>query len=134
WKDIELLQKAGHEIGSHTMSHMNVAQASETEIREDMQASLEVLTKYTGDVKHFAFPYGRVFHFSEIGRKACFDAGFVSCASAERGCHIQGNEKTDIENVCIRRDHVIIDWPYLHIEYFLVENSKRAELKNNLFP
>lgn len=133
WKDVDEMLQHGHEVGSHTMHHSNVALMSVNEIVDDMRACREILISKCGEAKHFAFPFGRFFHFSEAGRKACFDAGYESCASAERGCHIPapGLKKEDL---CIRRDHVILDWDYKHIEYFLINNAKNVNPSNNLFP
>ena len=133
WKDVEDLKKNGHEIGSHTMHHSNVAQMQVNELAEDMHECREILISKCGEAKHFAFPFGRFFHFSEAGKKACFEAGYESCASAERGCHVPvaGLKKEDL---CIRRDHIILDWDYRHIEYFLINNAKHVSPSNNLFP
>ena len=80
----------------HTMDHINIAKTATEDIVEDCRKSIDILKSRCGDVKHFAFPYGRFFHFSEIGRKAVFASGFASCASAERGCHV--NPDRDISN------------------------------------
>lgn len=85
WKDVERLQKAGHEIGSHTMAHTNVAAMTTAEFTEDCGRMRQVLMQRCGEAKHFAFPYGRFFHFNEAARKVVFDGGFISCATAERG-------------------------------------------------
>ncbi len=134
WKDVETLQNAGHEIGSHTMNHIDIAKSTHTEIDEDMRQTFEILKIKCGGVAHFAFPYGRFFNFNEIGRKAVFDAGFTSCATAERGCHIKQDTVLLPEKFCIRRDHVVLDWNMNHILYFIANNSKKANVSTNLFP
>lgn len=133
WDDLEDLLNTGHEVGSHTMQHDNIARLTPAEIREDMNRSYEMLTSRLGSVKHFAFPYGRFSHFNDAARRACFEAGFVSCASAERGCHVNGFT-LDRDQLCIRRDHIIADWNYRHIEYFLIAAAVKASPANNLFP
>ena len=134
WKDVDHLLKMGHEIGSHTMGHVNIAETPKDIIIDDCNKSYETLNSRCGSVKHFAFPYGRFFHFNEIGRKAVFDSGFVSCASAERGCHLNPDKFISNEELCILRDHVILDWNINHILYFLARNSRNASPKNNYFP
>ncbi len=133
WKDIETMQKMGHEIGSHTFNHINVAQTARDIFVEDCQNTLAILNRQCGDTKHFAFPYGRFIHFNEMGRKAVFEAGFQSCASAERGCHINHHQALNIDELCIRRDHLILDWDIDHILYFLIKSSQKACSSNNLF-
>lgn len=135
WDDIEKLQKNGHEIGSHTMRHINMAETNKTDLLKEIADSKNILEEKCGKILHFAYPYGRHFHFSSAGRKIVFDQGFKSCASAERGCHIteQGGIK-DPAQLLIRRDHVILDWPVDHILYFLARNSMNASPLHNSFP
>lgn len=134
WNDIEKLQQWGHEIGSHTMNHINVANTTEEDFQRDCYNTFEILSQKCGDIKHFAFPYGRFFHFNDSAREIVFKSGFISCASAERGCHINNLGTIDQEELCIRRDHVILDWKLDHVFYFLINNSKNANFHNNLFP
>jgi peptidoglycan/xylan/chitin deacetylase (PgdA/CDA1 family) len=134
WDEVGLLQKNGHEIGSHTMMHMNIAKASVQEINDDLGQTFRILTELCGGAQHFAFPYGRFFHFSSMGRTAVFDAGFTTCATAERGCHINHPAPLINTDLCIRRDHVVPAWDLNHILYFLVNSAKNANVNNNLFP
>ncbi len=134
WNDIGVLQKTGHEIGSHTMDHIMISENTLEVITKDMELSYQTLKEKCGDVKHFAFPYGRFFHFNEIARKACFDAGFMSCATAERGCHINHDKELKPHELCVLRDHIMLDWDINHIMYFLGRNSRNVTPQNNLFP
>ncbi len=134
WKEVAQLQKLGHEVGSHTMRHMNVAAATEQEVREDMEQTFSILTERCGEVKHFAYPYGRFFHFTPFGRRAVFEAGFKSCASAERGCHVNPASPIANTELCIRRDYTVVGNNIDHILYFLINNAKHADPANNLFP
>lgn len=134
WNDVEALQNMGHEIGSHTMQHMNVSEATDTQIVEDMQMTYDILQNQCGNVQHFAFPYGRFRHFNATGKKACFAAGFRSCATAERGCHINHDRDLQHNELCILRDHVVLDWKIDHILYFLTRNARNADSSSNLFP
>ena len=134
WEDVALLQKQGHEIGSHTMEHTNVANFDKNAFEEDCFHSFEILNKHCGSVKHFSFPYGRFYHFNEIAAQSVFNAGYYSCATAERGCHINPEKPLNHTQLCIRRDHVIVDWNPNHIFYFLSRNVVKANSDNNLFP
>ena len=134
WDEVARLQQWGHEIGNHTMLHMNMAKAAPEEIANDLYLSKRLLNEKCGDIKHFAFPYGRFMHFREVGRKAVFDAGFTTCATAERGCHINASAPIAPEALCIRRDHTVLGWDMNHIMYFLVNNAKKATVNNNFYP
>src|ERR1035437_1100222 len=134
WQNVEQLQKMGHEIGSHTMAHINVAKTSKEYFIEDCNKTFEIIKSRCGEAKHFAFPYGRFFDFNEFGRKTVFECGFISCASAERGCHINPDKNLLNEELCILRDHVILDWNINHVFHYLAHNSRNAITQNNLFP
>lgn len=134
WKDISLLLKMGHEIGSHTIDHINIAETPFEKTIEDCRKSFMILEKECGEAKHFAFPYGRFSFFNEEGRKAVFSSGYSSCASAERGCHINPLSDLSVDELCIRRDHILLDWDLRHILFFIAKNSRNADVKNNYFP
>lgn len=134
WTDIEKLQRLGHEIGSHTMDHIDVAKAEKTFFVDDCNQTYNILQRRCGEAKHFAYPFGLFSNFHEEARKTVFDAGFISCASAQRGCHINPDTPILREELCIRRDHIILDWKLSHIIHFLVRNVNNASSLNNLFP
>ncbi len=68
-----------------------------------------------------------------MGREIVFNSGFTSCATAERGCHINHDRLLLNHELYIRRDHVILDWSIDHIFSLLANNSKKATIYNNLF-
>jgi peptidoglycan/xylan/chitin deacetylase (PgdA/CDA1 family) len=124
WDDVEQLLKDGHEIGSHTLNHRVLSRISEGQVQEEVAGSYEVLTRRLGNVKHFAWPEGRFIHFSPTAARIVYEAGFDSCASAERGCHI---EPPTSPIFCVRRDYISAQWPLGHGFYFLARNSLAAE-------
>ncbi len=133
WDDIDQLLLSGHEVGSHTMSHPNLAQVSTQQLKAEIGHSFEVLKKRLGNVSHFAWPYGRFHHFSSDAATAVFDAGFSSCASAERGCHSQpftGN----LKHLCLRRENVELDGSVEHHLFFIARSSQRSNANSNLWP
>ena len=133
WNEIEELKKNGHEIGGHTLNHAKLSEVEFPQAEDEIRQSYEIILKELGDVTHFAWPYGRFFHFNETLKNIVFEAGYKSCASAERGCHIN-SVPLDFRQLCIRRDHLVLDWPIRHVKYFLARNSKKLISSNNLFP
>ncbi|GHB31307.1 hypothetical protein GCM10008106_10030 [Mongoliitalea lutea] len=134
WKDVEFLLKQGHEIGSHTMNHINIAEEPIERVREELLESKEMITKKIGEVMHFAYPYGRFFHFNEQARKLCFELGYQTVASAERGSHVNGPREITLQELCIRRDQVIFGWDMHEINFFLVQSARKACFDNSFFP
>ncbi|MFB6258217.1 MAG: polysaccharide deacetylase family protein [Flavobacteriales bacterium] len=135
-EDVKGLLENGHEIGSHSFSHPNMAGLSLEEGQRELRKGKEELEAAFGPVRHFAWPYGRFFHFRAELAEASFEAGYRSCASAERGAHLPAANGSKPEELCIRRDHVILDWPLDHTLFFLARNGIRvAEGKAaNTFP
>jgi len=134
WDEVGRLQAMGHEIGGHTMMHMNIAEHSADEVNSDLQTTYDILKKHAGHTPHFAFPYGRFFHFSAAGRKAVFDSGFETCATAERGCHVANGTPIKNTDLCIRRDQVVLGWELSHIMYFIINSANKATAADNFFP
>ena len=134
WKDIELLQKLGQEVGGHGFGHHNIALQTEDVLGEDLYQAYMIFKAKCGGVKHFAYPFGRFAHFSEIARKLVFATGYKSCASAERGCHINPDVVLRNEELCILRDHVFLDGNINHVLHFMINNTKNANIANNFFP
>ena len=123
WAEVEELQKAGHEIGSHSWGHHNLSALSEQGLKEDLTQSRDILSSYCGPIAHFAYPYGRWHHFHRRGMNLVHSIGHQSCATAERGCHLH---KTDLSQNMLLRDHIITGWPLKHIDHFLSQNVRKA--------
>lgn len=134
WNDLDQLLKNGHEIGSHTMGHINIAETNIKIVEDNINESYEILNKHMGKVLHFAYPYGRFSHFNKQAFDLVFKAGFTSCASAVRGCHVNADRMLNANELLIRRDQVICDWNIDHILYFMLNNSQKASNQTNLYP
>ncbi len=133
WDEVAELRAMGHEVGSHSWEHFNLAQRDPVAMRDDVARSHETLVARLGACPHFAYPYGRFGDLTDAGFRAVFKAGHRSCASAERGCHV-ADVPMPHDQLLIRRDHVILDWPLDHVRYFLAKNALSADPANNRFP
>lgn len=131
WDDIEFLLKSGHEIGSHTMSHIDISKCSLDLVESELSESFHLINSKCGTAKHFAYPFGNYSFFSKAAMELVYSVGYKSCASAERGCYFEQEKKVDRSDLLIRRDHIVCDWELDHILYFLISNSKsNKDLKN----
>jgi peptidoglycan/xylan/chitin deacetylase (PgdA/CDA1 family) len=124
----------GQEIGSHTMSHMRVSAHEQNKVHQDLDLSRQLLLKNCGQAEHFAWPYGLFSDFNSAGVKSVFELGYQSCSSAERGAHISTGVPVKKEELCIRRDHIVLDWKPSHIQYFLRKSAAQSSAQHNLFP
>ncbi len=133
WGELETLQARGHEVGSHTMNHLNLAEVSARQMEDEILGARAELLKRLGTCEHFAWPYGRFHHFSPAAASVTYAAGHSSCASAERGAHTQVVEGSDA-NLCIRRDHVMPNWPLQHSLYLISRSSAVSDLSVGAWP
>jgi peptidoglycan/xylan/chitin deacetylase (PgdA/CDA1 family) len=129
WDDLERLRADGHEVGSHTTTHADLARVSPARWRDEIAGSADLLRARLGEVAHFAWPYGRWRHVRHAAVVEVFAAGYASCASAERGCHVTA--PAGPHALCLRRDHVMPEWPVSHVRYFLARSSRHAGAGTN---
>jgi peptidoglycan/xylan/chitin deacetylase (PgdA/CDA1 family) len=115
WTDVEQLLSTGHEVGSHTLAHRNLASLSPAQQEEAINDAADMLDRRIGGAAHFAWPLGRWFHMDAHARDTALQR-HESCASAERGSHPSGVGPSP--NFCPRRDHVMTSWPLRHLQYF----------------
>ena len=61
-EDLEALLRDGHELGSHTFSHISCRSVSTSSFREEVAKGRRAVEELTGrsDVGNFAFPFGEV--------------------------------------------------------------------------
>lgn len=121
WDEVEALRARGHEIGSHTRTHPQMSELDRSQLDEEAAGSREELERRLGSVEHFSWPFGLFEHFGAAPAAAVHGAGYASCASAVRGSHAAGERWP-----CIRRDHVVADWPLAHVRYLLARSAERA--------
>ena len=115
WDDVRELRAQGHEIGSHTVSHPNLAALSPLRLDEELRESRAELARRLGEPPvHFGAPYGNRGRFSPAVSAAARVAGYASCASAERGVNATGADL-----FALRRDHLLPSWPRDDVRYFL---------------
>ena len=129
WNDIVKLKSKGHEIGGHTLSHKNLSKISGPNLVNEIKSCYEILNRKIGNVKHFAWPYGTFHHFSDEAKEIVFLSGFYSCASAIRGAYFKNFDGV-YSDLCIRRDHVNLDWSLRKINFFLLMNFFRKNKSN----
>jgi len=74
---------AGHEIGSHTLSHPHLTGLAAPAAREEIRASKQQLEDRFGRaIKHFCYPYG---DWNESVRGLVKEAGYETACTTESG-------------------------------------------------
>jgi peptidoglycan/xylan/chitin deacetylase (PgdA/CDA1 family) len=93
WDHIRGLHAAGFELGAHTISHVNLAASDrQTALREVAGSKAQLEAETNTAVRHFAYPFGGVNHFSAQCWQIVKDAGFSSCLSAYGGTVRHGDD------------------------------------------
>lgn len=132
WDDLVQLLDWGHEVGSHTVTHPNMATITLDQAEYELATSRDAIAAKLGVVKHFAWPLGKFAHFSPEVAHAVQRVGYESCASAERGSHRAHCEKA--VSFCVRRDLVEVEWPLRHCEYFLMKSRRSSLFPSQTWP
>lgn len=84
--DLRALAQAGMEVGSHTLSHPNLAVLKNGELEDEIAASKVHLEALTGaPVSGFAYPFGKRRHFSAAAVEAVRRAGYRYALTTEAG-------------------------------------------------
>lgn len=128
WDELEALRDRGHEIGSHTMTHPEIATLGDDAIAEELGRSREVIAGRLGVCEHFAWPFGLFRHVTASTRRIAVDAGYASVASAERGSHEAG-APIGADELCLRRDNVEGGWPLGHCLYLLARSAEAGRVR-----
>lgn len=115
WDDARELVRRGHEIGSHTRSHPDLASLADGALSVELAGSRAILEEQLGvPVAHLSAPYGDPARFSDRVSAAARRAGYASCATAQRGRNTDGGDV-----FALRRDHLVAAWPVSHARTFL---------------
>jgi peptidoglycan/xylan/chitin deacetylase (PgdA/CDA1 family) len=86
WEQIRSLAERGFEIGSHTMSHVNLAQCPLEQARREIRESRSILEKVLDRaVRSFAYPFGGPNDITPAVLREIHTAGYDVIASAYGG-------------------------------------------------
>lgn len=121
WAELEELKSRGHEIGSHSLHHRNMAQLAQDELLDDLGRAKQLLADRLDDGRHFAWPFGAFAHATSGVVAAAYEVGHTSVASAERGSALLSTSNGPV----VRRDHIDPSWPLSHAFAFLAMSSRR---------
>ena len=81
---------AGHEIGSHTLTHPRLTEIAESEAKEEITASKKKLEDLFGvAVRHFCYPYGK---WSRRVRDLVEGAGYMTAVTLDFGVNAESRD------------------------------------------
>jgi peptidoglycan/xylan/chitin deacetylase (PgdA/CDA1 family) len=86
---------AGHEIGSHSMTHPNLCEIPPAQAREEITASKKKLEDTFGvPVEHFCYPYGG---WNESVRDLVAEAGYLTACTTDRGINTPATPRLELK-------------------------------------
>ena len=92
---------AGHEIGSHTITHPVLTQLDRAQAAREIGESRSQLQELTGQpVKHFCYPYGD--HDNQTVERVR-EAGYESAVTTRRGAALQNDDPLRLPRIAINR-------------------------------
>jgi glycosyltransferase involved in cell wall biosynthesis/peptidoglycan/xylan/chitin deacetylase (PgdA/CDA1 family) len=113
--DLRQIQRLGHEIGSHGVSHLGLNAVSRTLAAVELEASRERLTTWLGEKPvGFAYPYGDC--DSSVGEPSHWAAaaGYGYAVTLRRGA-----VHASIDPMRLPREHAEGHWRVRDLHYFL---------------
>jgi len=91
---------AGHEIGSHTLTHPHLTRIPLEQAREEIVASKKKLEDLFGRaVEHFCYPYG---DWNEAVRDLVIAAGYKTAFTTTAGVNISGDSPFELKRFTAR--------------------------------
>jgi peptidoglycan/xylan/chitin deacetylase (PgdA/CDA1 family) len=102
WDEALALQRAGHIVGSHTMTHPNVAHVKqESDLRDELAESKRVIEERLDiAVSHFSYPHPALTpQWNERTVEATRDAGYATAVTTSKGPVRQGSNPLALKRI-----------------------------------
>jgi len=127
WPQVKQLAETGHDLGSHTVTHINLATATEQEAESELRQSRDEIVAHTGSVpKHFAVPFGRAFPSLDQAVSMARRMGFRSVSLCRGGVVSQGASAMQVERWPINPVAYLSPYGWL-LDVLRVARSQRLE-------
>jgi len=119
WDNCREMIAAGMTIGSHTQSHVRLAEITDANATKELTGSKAEIERETGkSCHHFCAPYGLPDRdFGSRDRKLVAAAGYRSFVTGIRGATRAGDDAYNL-----KRDHLLANWGNHQLRYFLSRN------------
>jgi len=104
-EECRALDKAGVEVGAHTVNHLILSSLDATKQRLEIEGSLRDLETWLGHgVESFAYPYGRAWDYNEETLKILRELGFQSAITAMPGLNSVATPLFELKRIAVNQD------------------------------
>lgn len=102
WDEVHTLRREGWDIGSHTLTHVDLGQVTgDLAWREIRDSRVELERELGVPVPHFAYPFGRRTQITPENRERVRAAGFNCCCSCFGGLNPPGADPFSLRRVAV---------------------------------
>jgi peptidoglycan/xylan/chitin deacetylase (PgdA/CDA1 family) len=107
WDEVRSLVEQGFEIGSHTVSHVDLGAVSgQTALSEIVTSKRQLARETSTTVELFAYPYGGADQITAENRDAVRNAGYRCCLSAYGGAVAPNTDPFFMKRVPVSRWYI----------------------------
>lgn len=112
WSGARELISQGHIVGSHTLSHPNLAYIKSDELRDEIVSSKTEIEKQVGSpVTHFSYPSPILEpHYSDDSMEIIRSAGYLSAVTCRRGTVMRGDNNLTLKRVFAPQTLSAFEW------------------------
>jgi peptidoglycan/xylan/chitin deacetylase (PgdA/CDA1 family) len=125
WDELRELAQNGHTVGSHTMSHPNMAHISEAEARmELLDAKLRIERELRAEVVHFAYPCPALHpHWVEHTVRSTRETGYQTAVTTNKGSVRKHDDPLTLRRI---RPTKTIDGLHWNLESAFLKRARQA--------
>lgn len=111
-EQIKALHDAGHIIGSHTVSHSNIAHIPEYQIKEELESSKLILEEIIGTpITHFSYPSPILQpHYNESTVRLSREAGYGTAVTCTHGLVYPGGDPLVCRRITVPENFSEFRW------------------------
>jgi peptidoglycan/xylan/chitin deacetylase (PgdA/CDA1 family) len=101
YEQIQALMRHGHLVGSHSMTHPNMAYVSREDVTAELTESKRRLEERLGEpIRHFSYPCPALSpHWNELTSEESRAAGYETAVTTDRGLVRSGDETLRLKRV-----------------------------------
>lgn len=102
WEDVRELDRAGIEIGAHSVRHEILARLEPAEAAREIEGSKLALERGLGHaLRSFAYPFGRRWDYHAAAKESARRAGFASATTTHAGTVRAESDRFELPRVTI---------------------------------